>query len=64
MKRLFLNDYVQILPIFPKIPEIAGVRLIFDISIFILVTAVGLNIVMGIIVDSFSELRMERVGTS
>lgn len=43
------------------VPKIAGIRLIFDISIFILVTAVGLNIILGIIVDTFSELRVERV---
>ena len=36
-------------------------RLIFDLSFFIIVTTIGLNIVFGIIVDSFSELREERV---
>ncbi|XP_019861654.1 PREDICTED: inositol 1,4,5-trisphosphate receptor type 2-like [Amphimedon queenslandica] len=35
-------------------------RLIFDISFFIIVTTIGLNIVFGIIVDTFTELREER----
>ena len=37
-------------------------RTIFDLTFFIIVTTVGLNIVFGIIVDTFSELRDERVG--
>ena len=36
-------------------------RLLFDLSFFIIVTTIGLNIVFGIIVDTFSELRDERV---
>jgi len=36
-------------------------RTIFDLTFFIIVTTVGLNIVFGIIVDTFSELRDERV---
>ena len=51
----------QSIPIFPKVPKIAGFRLIFDLSIFIVVTAIGLNMILGIIVDAFGELRMERV---
>ena len=35
----------------------------FDISFFIIITTIGLNIVFGIIVDTFSELRDERVRT-
>jgi inositol 1,4,5-triphosphate receptor type 1 len=35
-------------------------RLIFDLSFFVIVTTIGLNIVFGIIVDSFGELREER----
>ncbi|XP_019849736.1 PREDICTED: inositol 1,4,5-trisphosphate receptor type 1-like isoform X1 [Amphimedon queenslandica] len=35
-------------------------RLIFDLSFFIIVITIGLNIVFGIIVDTFSELRGER----
>ena len=42
---------------------LAGWRLLFDITFFIIVTTIGLNIVFGIIVDSFSELRDERVRT-
>ena len=41
--------------------DIAAWRLLFDISFFIIVTTIGLNIVFGIIVDTFSELRDERV---
>ena len=40
-----------------------GLRLLFDVSFFIIVTTIGLNIVFGIIVDTFSELRDERVCT-
>jgi hypothetical protein len=32
---------------------------VFDVSFFILITIVGLNVVFGIIVDTFSELRKE-----
>ena len=40
----------------------AAIRAIFfDLSFFIIVTTIGLNIVFGIIVDTFSELRDERV---
>ena len=40
----------------------AALRLLYDVSFFIIVTTIGLNIVFGIIVDTFSELRDERVG--
>ena len=33
----------------------------FDLTFFIIVTTIGLNIVFGIIVDTFSELRDEKV---
>ena len=39
----------------------AALRLFYDVSFFIIVTTIGLNIVFGIIVDTFSELRDERV---
>ena len=40
----------------------AALRTVFyDLTFFILVTTIGLNIVFGIIVDTFSELRDERV---
>ena len=38
-------------------------RFFFDLSFFILVTTIGLNIVFGIIVDTFSELRDEKYRT-
>jgi inositol 1,4,5-triphosphate receptor type 1 len=38
-------------------------RTIFDITFFVIVTTVGLNIIFGIIVDAFSELRDERYKT-
>ena len=41
--------------------EVAAWRLLLDLSFFIVVTTIGLNIVFGIIVDTFSELREERV---
>ena len=34
---------------------------IFDVTFFILVTTIGLNIIFGIIVDTFSELRDSKV---
>ena len=36
-------------------------RAIFDVSFFIIVTTVGLGVIFGIIVDTFSELREEKV---
>lgn len=35
--------------------------MIFDITFFIVVGTIGLNIVFGIIVDAFSQLRDEKV---
>jgi inositol 1,4,5-triphosphate receptor type 1 len=37
-----------------------GYRTFFDLSYFVLITIIGLNVVFGIIVDTFSELRDER----
>eukprot|EP00049_Salpingoeca_infusionum_P011225 m.193039 g.193039 ORF g.193039 m.193039 type:complete len:2533 (-) comp14875_c0_seq1:808-8406(-) len=36
------------------------VRSVFDLSFFIIITIIGLNVVFGIIVDTFSELRDEK----
>ena len=36
-------------------------RLVYDLSFFIIVTTIGLNVVFGIIVDAFGELRDEKV---
>ena len=33
----------------------------FDVSFFILITTIGLNIIFGIIVDTFSQLRDSKV---
>ncbi len=41
--------------------NIARGRFFFDITFFIIVTTIGLNIVFGIIVDTFSELRDAKV---
>jgi len=35
-------------------------KVIYDLSFFIIITTIGLNIIFGIIVDTFSELRDER----
>lgn len=35
-------------------------RAVFDLAFFIIVLVIGLNVVFGIIVDTFSELRDER----
>eukprot|EP00056_Hartaetosiga_gracilis_P010415 m.153526 g.153526 ORF g.153526 m.153526 type:complete len:2653 (+) comp13309_c1_seq5:67-8025(+) len=40
-----------------------GWRTVFDLSFFIIITVIGLNVVFGIIVDSFSELRDEKYQT-
>ena len=37
-------------------------RTIFDLTFFIIITALGLNIVIAILVNRFSELRCEWVG--
>jgi hypothetical protein len=52
--------------VFPLVPaefRTSGLRILFDVSFFIIVTTIGLNIVFGIIVDTFSELRDERFRT-
>ena len=52
---------MQVVPLIPEDFRVSALRLIYDISFFIIVTTIGLNIVFGIIVDTFSELRDERV---
>jgi len=44
------------------VPAVKG--MLFDLSFFILITTIGLNVVFGIIVDTFSELRDEKYQTS
>ena len=36
-------------------------RTIFDVAFFIIITTLGLNIIIAILVDRFSELRSEEV---
>lgn len=36
---------------------IYGLKLIFDISFFIVILTIGLNVIFGIIVDTFRQLR-------
>lgn len=36
-------------------------RAVFDLTCFIIITTLGLNIVVAIIIDRFSELRNEKV---
>jgi len=36
-------------------------RFFLDVIFFILITVIGLNIILGIIVDTFSELRDQKV---
>ena len=52
---------MQLVPLTPEDFRVSAVRLLYDISFFIIITTIGLNIVFGIIVDTFSELRDERV---
>eukprot|EP00051_Salpingoeca_urceolata_P021920 m.350531 g.350531 ORF g.350531 m.350531 type:complete len:2826 (+) comp19889_c0_seq3:203-8680(+) len=44
--------------------EEPGVRVLFDLSFFIIINIVALNVVFGIIVDTFSELRDEKFQAS
>ena len=41
-----------------------GAMVIFHLSFFIFISTIGLNIIFGIIVDTFSELRDLKVCTS
>jgi len=47
-------------PIYDFFNSILWIRWVFDLTFFIVVTIIGLNVVFGIIVDSFSELRDEK----
>ena len=65
---LLILNFIQVIPLDIQRDEevrppfyIAGWRLLFDVSFFVIFTTIGLNIVFGIIVDSFTELRDERV---
>eukprot|EP01060_Flectonema_neradi_P008971 TRINITY_DN16422_c0_g1_i2.p1 TRINITY_DN16422_c0_g1~~TRINITY_DN16422_c0_g1_i2.p1 ORF type:complete len:2879 (+),score=387.34 TRINITY_DN16422_c0_g1_i2:29-8665(+) len=42
--------------------ELHAIRVIYDMSFYILVTVIFMNIVFGIIVDTFGELRQKREG--
>eukprot|EP00049_Salpingoeca_infusionum_P018394 m.357042 g.357042 ORF g.357042 m.357042 type:complete len:2607 (+) comp17695_c0_seq1:174-7994(+) len=50
----------EALPAFTESPSEPGWRTFFDLSYFIIVTIIGLNVVFGIIVDTFSELRDDK----
>ena len=52
---------MQQVPLKPQQFNVAVYRLIYDVSFFIIIPVIGLNLVLGITVDTFSELRMERV---
>ena len=39
----------------------ASYRFFYDVTFFIIITTIGLGIVSGIIIDTFSELRNARV---
>ena len=56
------TDYISD-PQTPPFFEVAAWRLLLDLSFFIIVSTIGLDIVFGIIVDTFSELREERVSS-
>ena len=52
---------LQAVPLPANIKDATLRALFYDLTFFIIVTIIGLNIVFGIIVDTFSELRDERV---
>ena len=53
--------YAQQVPLRPTEFRVAVFRLLYDVSFFIIIPIIGLNLVLGITVDTFSELREERV---
>ena len=60
----FVCFVCKVVPLVPEEFSVAALRLFYDVSFFIIVTTIGLNIVFGIIVDTFSELRDEGVRRS
>ncbi|XP_004347257.1 hypothetical protein CAOG_04510 [Capsaspora owczarzaki ATCC 30864] len=40
--------------------QTVGLRVLYDLSFFVLISTIGLNVIFGIIVDTFSELRDEK----
>ena len=58
---MYLPHTLQVVPLVPEEFSVSALRLLYDVSFFIIVTTIGLNVVFGIIVDTFSELRDERV---
>ena len=57
MKAIAIRPTEQYQPNF----NVVGLRLLYDIVFFIVVTTLGLNIVIAILVDRFSDLREEKV---
>ena len=57
MKAIAIRPTEQYQPNF----TLVGWRLLYDIVFFIVVTILGLNIVIAILVDRFSDLREEKV---
>ena len=57
MKAIAIRPTEQYQPNF----NVVGWRLLYDIVFFIVVTTLGLNIVIAILVDRFSDLREEKV---
>lgn len=41
--------------------NVVALRTVFDLSFYIIVTTLGLNIIIAILVDRFSEFREEQV---
>ena len=41
--------------------EYYSLKMLFDISFFAFVTTIGLNMIFGIIIDTFSQLREAKV---
>ena len=52
---------MQTTPLPTNFGDAALRSIFFDLTFFIIVTLIGLNIVFGIIVDTFAELRDKRV---
>ena len=63
MSRVVIALTFQMIQLSPNNFQRAGLRVLFDVSFFIIVTTIALSIVFGIIVDTFSELRDEKVYT-
>lgn len=46
-------------PILPQDPNFFG-RVVYDLSFFVLINVIILNLIFGVIIDTFADLRSEK----